>query len=362
VLRAALDLRAEDFEPTGEDSIETPLRRRMGLWARAVLGRLRKHGFGAASRAKDRPGAPSIAFVTKGAFGSEGRGGLVLRIDGDGVNVGVEVPPRSARRARTQLADPSRALELGALLEALPEQFAMAVVGDKTHLGVAGAKSDEVRALLARADREERSLWIGWHVPREVAVAHSALLDEQLEDAIVALAGIFPLVAGEEEEVPGFGARRRAHRRRRTASGQADDDRDGPEARARGRSRSIPEGAADPTERDLDVGERDPAISPPRPPRSLDTGALLRTSRRRMPSPRADRGHPVERGSKVRVVDGPFAGKVGVVHELDGRGGARVMLGLLAVRVDLNKLAPCGGGRQRLRLSTSHRKPVPARS
>jgi hypothetical protein len=64
----------------------------------------------------------------------------------------------------------------------------------------------------------------------------------------------------------------------------------------------------------------------------------------------------------VRVVDGPFAGKVGVVQELDGRGGARVMLGLLAVRVDLNNLAPSTGGPARLRLSTSHRKPMPAGS
>jgi len=77
---------------------------------------------------------------------------------------------------------------------------------------------------------------------------------------------------------------------------------------------------------------------------------------------RAIRSRSVERGAKVRVVEGPFAGKVGVVHELDGRGGARVMLGLLVVRVDLDNLAPSAAGSTRMRLSTSHRKPLPARS
>jgi hypothetical protein len=50
------------------------------------------------------------------------------------------------------------------------------------------------------------------------------------------------------------------------------------------------------------------------------------------------------------------------VQELDGKGGARVMLGLLAVRLEVTNVAPHNEGRTRPLLSTSHRKPVPVRS
>jgi hypothetical protein len=62
------------------------------------------------------------------------------------------------------------------------------------------------------------------------------------------------------------------------------------------------------------------------------------------------------------VLEGPFSGKVGIVQELDGKGGARVMLGLLAVRVDLKDLARCAEGRHRPILSISYRKLAPVRS
>ncbi len=68
----------------------------------------------------------------------------------------------------------------------------------------------------------------------------------------------------------------------------------------------------------------------------------------------------IERGTRVRVLRGAFSGKVGVVHELDGEGSARVMLGLLAVRLEVKNLLPCVEGRPVL--STSHRKPIPDRS
>jgi transcription antitermination factor NusG len=71
---------------------------------------------------------------------------------------------------------------------------------------------------------------------------------------------------------------------------------------------------------------------------------------------------PFERGARVSVLKGAFAGKIGVVQELDGKGGARVMLGLLAVRLDVKNLVSAVEGRGRPRLSSSHRKPVPVRS
>lgn len=66
----------------------------------------------------------------------------------------------------------------------------------------------------------------------------------------------------------------------------------------------------------------------------------------------------VERGSRVQVLEGPFVGKVGVVQELDGKGGARVMLGLLAAHLDVKILAVASG--KRPVLGSSHRRPIMA--
>jgi transcription antitermination factor NusG len=70
---------------------------------------------------------------------------------------------------------------------------------------------------------------------------------------------------------------------------------------------------------------------------------------------------PVERGTRVRVLSGPFVGKIGVVQDVDGKGGARVMLGLLATRLNIKDLALSTEGRERPHLATSHRKPLPGR-
>jgi hypothetical protein len=48
---------------------------------------------------------------------------------------------------------------------------------------------------------------------------------------------------------------------------------------------------------------------------------------------------------------------VGVVQELDGKGAARVLFGLLAARVELGDLTLHGSKRGRLVMQSSHRKP-----
>ncbi len=66
----------------------------------------------------------------------------------------------------------------------------------------------------------------------------------------------------------------------------------------------------------------------------------------------------IEKGVKVRVLSGPFADKVGVISELDGRGGARVLLGLLSTRLELTDLEPQVEARERPSLQSSHRRPL----
>jgi hypothetical protein len=69
-----------------------------------------------------------------------------------------------------------------------------------------------------------------------------------------------------------------------------------------------------------------------------------------------------ELGARVRVTDGPFAGKVGVVQEIDAKGGVRVQLGGIVVRFDLQHLTEHAARQARPVLGSSHRKPVTARS
>jgi len=65
----------------------------------------------------------------------------------------------------------------------------------------------------------------------------------------------------------------------------------------------------------------------------------------------------LEVGAKVRVLSGTFAGRVGVISELDGRGGALVTMGgLLSARVLLENLRPFGE-LARPALKSSHHRP-----
>ena len=81
---------------------------------------------------------------------------------------------------------------------------------------------------------------------------------------------------------------------------------------------------------------------------------------RRVRHERVERPQPppaIERGDRVLALAGPFAGQSGVVQELDGKGGARVLFGLLAARVEVRDLTTAAAKRGRALISSSHRKP-----
>jgi len=369
----------------------------MEAWARGVVERLSELGVDVQPRAVDEGATQRVRLVRPGAPVDAPCASLALTMDAGHVEVALLLPADELRGARERLADPERALELRAALEALPEQFAVGTSGDGPRTPASRASTDEVRALLDRVERDGQPLWLGWSVPRAVAVAHAARqararphgreaaeapsLDEQLEDAMVALGLPFAmLTSSPDDEAAGA----RPLRRDRHDRPRRDEERDGsPSAaaargahaaggkggkgRGRGRSRERdrdrePLGASSrvhPPEAEADgesEGEREPAARLPRPL------ALLRAGSRRRPMLTSRPAASVDKGARVRVLDGPFSGKVGVVQELDGKGGARVMLGLLAVRIDVKDLADCAEGRDRPRLSSSHRKPLPVRS
>jgi hypothetical protein len=329
---------------------------------------------------------------------------LALRIDAGAVDVCFAVPPRAkvdADNLRARLADGAEALtrELTAALAALPEQFAIGVAPED-RVPASSAAPEAIRAMIDRAAAGGLPLWIGWSVGRDTAVAHADILDEQLEDAIIALAPIYRLVAwARDNDHIALDRRMESvveERARAHAAAEAETERwraEQAEARQRAaeqaRERAVRDedarrGASTPPRRpSLDAlfsglpprGARPPKAEPQKPPRSRPAEPPApppRAPRPAAPSAEAPAAPPaspvqasataeIEKGGKVRVLSGPFADKIGVVGELDGRGGARVLLGLLSTRLDLAELEPVVEGRERPAMQSSHRR-VPSAS
>ena len=91
------------------------------------------------------------------------------------VAVSLEVCPEAeadVKNARARIADPPGLIELTSLLESMPDQFAIGVMGVPSFPRAQLATADDIRALLDDSQRNRRPLWIGWSVKREVALAH----------------------------------------------------------------------------------------------------------------------------------------------------------------------------------------------
>ncbi|MDI1477436.1 hypothetical protein [Polyangium sp. y55x31] len=353
---------------------------------------------------------------------------LALRIDSHSVEVCFAVHPEAkvdidnlrARLAAKDVADGAAptalAAELTAALRALPEQFAVGVGADR--VAASAATPEAIEAMLERAAEGQVPLWIGWAVAREVALEHAEILDEQLEDALLALAPIYTLVAWSRqndhialdrrlEGIERERARTHAEVSAQTEKWQAEQaaarERSLAEAKARGeaegpRASSLPfghgarPGHGAPRRPSLDTlfkpgskaeGDRDrdrrggrpqeaKASQAPAAPRERErerehTPAPSRVT----PAPTAPTPAPaaasstsaappatMEKGARVRVLSGPFVDKIGVVGELDGRGGARVLLGLLSTRIEVTDLALVPEGRERPAIQSSHRRPT----
>ncbi len=239
---------------------------------------------------------------------------LALRLDAAGVEVCFSVPVGAKldlENLRARLADEAAAAELFAALEALPDEF---TIGADARSAVPCSQAS-AELLLAPA------VWIGWRVAKDTAVEHAELLDDQLEDSLVALAPLYRLVTWTR-----------------------DNDFIGLEERIAGARRDRARAHADAKEKNarwLEERARARAIAPP-------GGSAVSLST----------GGSVEKGARVRVRSGPFADKVGTVSEVDGRGAVRVMLGLLSSRFDLAELEPIAPGKDRPAFQSSHRRPM----
>ncbi|WP_206079552.1 hypothetical protein [Polyangium spumosum] len=339
---------------------------------------------------------------------------LALRIDAHGVEVCFAVHPEAKvdidnLRARLAAKD-GLAAELTAALRALPEQFAVGVGAERVE--ASAASPEAIEGMLERAAEGQVPLWIGWAVPRELAIEHAETIDEQLEDALLALAPIYTLVAwsrqndhialdrrleGIERErarthaeasaqTEKWQAEQAAARERSLAEAKARGEAEGPRVSALPFGHGARPGHGAPRRPSLDTlfkpgskaeGDRErrsgrpqepqrpQAPPPPRdreqtpaPPRVAPPPAATPTPAPASATPAAAGPTTMEKGARVRVLSGAFADKIGVVGELDGRGGARVLLGLLSTRIEVTDLALVPEGRERPAIQSSHRRPA----
>lgn len=300
---------------------------------------------------------------------------ICLSVQPMGLAMHLQLPP-AAQVDRSNwaacLAEPARALHLKGALEALPEQFGMHV-GSEGSVGEArGVTIATLRQLLERSGHEKQPLRISWVLPSALALAHVRELGDQLEDAAVALADVYKLVAwAVDNDLLGIcdeptTKAPEAHGREVAArtKGKKSTQREEP-SRRKGRKKSGTEDASWASEADERESVPDataeghaaskpaslplpPRSNPPRPLRAFARGGAFRGDE--------DPKMPIEKGVKVRVRTGPFQNKSGVVQELDGKGSARVLLGLLATWIDVRQLVGCIEGRDRPMLGSSHRK------
>ncbi|MCU0690553.1 MAG: KOW motif-containing protein [Polyangiaceae bacterium] len=338
---------------------------------------------------------------------------LALRLDFDGVEVAVQVHPGAwidFKTLQTRLHEPVRGDELVRALVALPEQFAFGIRG-QAQSPCSEATRDNLLAMLDEVEASAAAVRIGWSVPRLVALEHADLLDEQLEDALVALASLYRHTTWCPEDDPadmGKMIETAREQRARDAACRADRERRDEQeraalreqrtaaSRARTKERVAYEATrARPTLANLfktdAPGEASPATPSNAVPatkpdstkparREASQFARPRASSRqkrgeaarqkpRSPSERPGEKRPaatesayvpggdLDKGAKVRVLRGPFAGKIGVLSDTDGRGGARVLLGLLATRLALDELESVVEAKDRPALQSSHRRP-----
>jgi transcription antitermination factor NusG len=423
--RPSLRLTAADFDAfldrAGRSSARAELRARALTWARGVVERLAELGLDVEASATQPSAAASeglrvffwrdagargelerlidhkktLAAALAGPANDHKHALLALTIDAARVEVSFEVHPAAwvdARNLRARLAEPEGVLELTGALEGLPEEFAIGLASGMLRRPAMEARAEQIRELVIRSATDQTPVWVGWSVPRNVAVRHSAQLDELLEGAIVALGPVYKVVAwasdndllvvGREWEAHSA-ARERARDKRERDREWDRRKREGlttkrgggtPKAAKASSAKHAVKPAASARKEDREPKSLKRAMVPAPAKRAelrLSTSAqkrprlsrpdrpsLLRSMVSRGSVTDVDPNRAIGKGSVVQVLSGPFVGREGTVQELDGKGFAKVLLGLLATRVPVTDLIASSGKGGRGALATSHRKPT----
>lgn len=295
---------------------------------------------------------------------------LAVKVDAEGVEVSLRLHADAAvdlKNLRARAADPLKRAEL---LQALwstadlvlevpgaPEARSRDLDGVRLAASL-DALADATRVWTLRALR----------LSRAETVARGPALGDELVAAFTRLLPLYRLVAWSAENdlvrvesaVAAAEAERAAHERdtaAREAAWKAEHDAEIQRAREAAERRSLERAAA--LERARPAVVQEAVKNLPKPeapaPRALPKPEAKAPAPRPAPAkpasprpaaPRVEAPAPkpapaaVAVGVKVKVVEGPFAGKVGTVLALDGKGGAKVNFGLLSAHMALGELNP----------------------
>jgi hypothetical protein len=344
-------------------------------------------------RAKPRP-APGSAGGSSGQAGGArneihkarpaGVAYLCFRLGEDAVEVAFVLPAKArAERAHLERLLLEKPRVVADALDALPLPFVLGAAEPSLEPRRPVQKVD--RAALLALLHAGQTLWVGWTVPRAAALEHVATVGGELEAAVLALGELFRQLAWLQRVAPATAAVDRTRARRREDRAPSEADAAAPEEGADddGDVRSTPltaddrlallRGARAAARPDARASLRLRSSAGNRPVRSsikaagATSGAAAAHAsagaRRRSHPPTAsgaagsvDAAPGFDRGAEVVVLAGPFTGRVGVVQDIDGKGDARVLFGLLATRVATKDLALSGRDAARPSLGSSHRK------
>lgn len=379
--RRALVFTRPDFDLRGRGSMDEDLRERLQHWAVSVQERLSELGLSLELAVVDgKLGPPGVVFVRNGrqreqalkvaraqkldyrplfagVFAENAK--LQLRLTHATLEARLELPASALvdiHNLRAKLKDPEGMLAATSVVEALPEQFWAGVEGGSQG-PVSRITGQELRDWVDEAVGLSASLFFGWTLPRDLVVAQKTEIGGLLEDAFAALGSLYDTLAWSEANDFFAGSKRktrpesmrdRAKSKRGSRKGRRPMDEpfvdDGEPASVED-SPVASDGA--PSQK---ANRADPMFLRKRP-------ILRRTQQDADTDPKL----PIEKGTRICVLRGPFSGKVGVVQELDGKGGARVLFGLLAARLrvaDLVAFRDRTGKNSRQKLMSSHRRPL----
>ncbi len=297
---------------------------------------------------------------------------LALFLDSSQVEVALKVHGDAwvdVRNLRARCADEAGRAELLAALHALPDGFVVGVTG---HASMPAREVDAPSLTETFDALTEASQWwfIGRTTSRADAVAAGPALAQWIDETFRALLPVYRIAAWSHEndlvsierEVEAARAERLAHVGEEAAReaewaaqhmAEIERRRELAEVETRerlARSERPRPAVVHSAVQHLSQPQEPPRSSPPprasapparpsaRPERTHDE---LRERLSKAPKPKVEvveGSAPVAVGAKVRVKSGPFAERVGVVAEVDTRGHARVLFGLIAARLDAGEL------------------------
>jgi hypothetical protein len=162
---------------------------------RAAPPTLRDRMLGWAAQAAARLDAAGVAVDVRDAGPRRGLRGLIEWVPRDTPAEGIVFFLRvSAARMEIGLRVPAGALgavgvaELAGAVAALPDPFLVGREGKEGGKEAHGVTAAMLRSLVA--DEQAPALWVGWSMPRQIAMEASEVLDDQLEDALVTLSSV----------------------------------------------------------------------------------------------------------------------------------------------------------------------------